>query len=149
MSSNPPFMQPPAVTVASATDLRPLPIGELLDRAFHLYFKHFVAFVAILAIVLVPHAIVQYFQSKDFLDVFISVLQQRPSGGRPPAPPDLSKLSSMSMTDIEETPPNRWRRANEPKSSPWRKTCPACGGPRPRRPPTGNGSRDCYSIESS
>src|SRR5579864_8856521 len=92
MSSNTPFMHPAVAAATTATDLRPLPIGELLDRAFHLYFKNFVAFVAILAVVLVPHSIVQYFQSKDFLDVFISILQQHPKTG----PPDLTKLSNMS-----------------------------------------------------
>ncbi|HEY1429773.1 MAG TPA: hypothetical protein VGF18_09375, partial [Candidatus Tumulicola sp.] len=41
-------------------DLRPLGFGEIFDRAITLYLKNFKAFFAIVLVVLVPYAFVQY-----------------------------------------------------------------------------------------
>ncbi|MDQ6779705.1 MAG: hypothetical protein M3Z37_00925 [Candidatus Eremiobacteraeota bacterium] len=77
-----------------ALNLRPLSVGEMLDRAFHLYFKHFALFVSLLAVVLVPLYIAQYFQMKDLFDVFSTMLTSRSAGGVP-TPQQMDKLTQM------------------------------------------------------
>ena len=85
-------------TTQTGIDLRPLPLGELLDRAFHLYFKHFVLFVALLAVVMVPYALVAYFQSRDALDAMLSIFTQatQSPGSSQPSPDQLQKLSQLN-----------------------------------------------------
>jgi hypothetical protein len=76
-----------------ALNLRPLSIGELLDRAFNLYFKNIVTLTALVAIILVPSLIVSYFQTRGILDVYFSIFQH------PQQPPDLGKLQSLTSSD--------------------------------------------------
>lgn len=94
MSSNDPFSSstnPLASQAQAALNLRPLPLGELFDRAFQVYFSNVWALTALLAIVLVPYTIINYFQTKDLWDVIFSAMQQGMHGGTPP-PPDITKL---------------------------------------------------------
>ncbi|MBC5805870.1 MAG: hypothetical protein DLM53_03555 [Candidatus Eremiobacter antarcticus] len=77
--------------------LRPLPLGELLDRAFHIYFRHVAAFTGLVAVVLIPTAIAQYFQTKDIFDVYLSMIQQAMHS--PATPPDPSKLARLHVAD--------------------------------------------------
>ena len=51
--------------------LQPLTVGQLLDRSFRLYRRHFLTFVGIAAAVQIPYALIQ---------AFASTLQQDPSG---------------------------------------------------------------------
>ncbi len=78
----------------AALNLRPLSLGEVLDRAFHLYFKNIAPFTAILAIVIVPSALLSYLQTKDMLNVLISVFAHTMQGHG--AQPDLSKLNAIA-----------------------------------------------------
>lgn len=82
MSSDEPLNLSQAAT-QPALNLRPLSVGEMLDRAFHLYFKRFALFVSLLAVVLVPLYVLQYFQTKDMFDVFLAMLASRSTGGVP------------------------------------------------------------------
>jgi hypothetical protein len=82
---------------AAALSLRPLPLGELLDRAFTLYFRNIVQFSALLAIVLVPSIIISYVQTRDIFATYISIMQKVISS--PNSPPDLSSLSSIAPND--------------------------------------------------
>ncbi|MHB8462524.1 MAG: hypothetical protein ACYDA1_07760, partial [Vulcanimicrobiaceae bacterium] len=62
----------------SAFALRPLGIGEMLDRAVTMYVKNFVVFTALVLIVVVPIAIVQSLNATTQADQFatsISILQ--------------------------------------------------------------------------
>ncbi len=86
-------MRPGSAPVASSTDLRPLPLGELLDRAFNLYFRNILTFTAILAVMLVPHTIVQYLQSKDTFDILFAVFRNAASGH-----PDASLAEKLQQT---------------------------------------------------
>ena len=80
-----------------ALNLRPLSLGELLDRAFNLYFKNIAAFTAIVAIVIVPSTILSYYQSRGVFDFYISTIQQMVRA--PSATPDFSKLNSVMPSD--------------------------------------------------
>jgi hypothetical protein len=81
----------------AALNLRPLPLGELLDRAFTLYFRNIVAFSALLAVVLIPSIITSYFQTRDILSFYFYLFQHQLS--QPNATPDLTKLSSFAPSD--------------------------------------------------
>lgn len=92
-SSLPPSLDAQATSQA-ALNLRPLSIGELLDRAFNLYFKNVVTITALVAIVLVPSLIASYFQTRGLLDFYFAILQH------PKEPPDLAKLQALSAPDL-------------------------------------------------
>ena len=77
--------------------MRPLSLGELLDRAFHLYFKHIAAFTAMVAIVVVPSTILSYYQSRDLFDAYFSTIQHAIQS--PSATPDLAKLRNYVPND--------------------------------------------------
>jgi hypothetical protein len=77
--------------------LRPLSLGELLDRAFNLYFRNIAAFTAIVAIVIVPGVILSYFQSRASFGFLISVMQHAITS--PGSTPDLSQLNGMMPND--------------------------------------------------
>ena len=46
--------------IPSAPQLRPMSLSDMLDAAFRLYRKHFLTFVGIVALLLVPMAILQF-----------------------------------------------------------------------------------------
>ena len=79
-------------------NLRPLSIGEVLDRAFHLYFKHVALFTAIVGIVIVPSVIFSYFSTRDLIGAYIGLFQQMRDS--PHSTPDLAKLSSYQPSDV-------------------------------------------------
>ena len=81
----------------AALNLRPLSLGEMLDRAFHIYFKHIVAFTAIVAVVFIPSLLISYFQSRGLIEFYINLFQQ--SLHSPSSPPDMSKLQSYMPSD--------------------------------------------------
>ncbi len=73
--------------------LRPLSIGEILDRAVTLYVRNFAVFTLIILTVSLPIAVVQYAfagNQAQSLQAAITVLEHpapQPSGGRPAKPP--------------------------------------------------------------
>jgi len=83
---------------AAALNLRPLPLGELLDRAFSIYFRNIVTFSALLAIVLIPSLLVTYFQTRGIFGWYISTIQHQISN--PHSTPDLSALNSFAPSDF-------------------------------------------------
>jgi hypothetical protein len=88
---------PADAQASAALNLRPLPLGELLDRAFTLYFKNIVPFSALLGVVLIPSIVVSYLQTRDFLGFYIYLIQHQLSS--PNSTPDLTKLSSLAPSD--------------------------------------------------
>lgn len=56
------------MSVSGLPRLRPLSIGQLLDRAFRLYRKNFVVFISIVALTQLPLAILNVINSAIFLD---------------------------------------------------------------------------------
>ncbi|HEV2037809.1 MAG TPA: hypothetical protein VGQ96_04305 [Candidatus Eremiobacteraceae bacterium] len=81
----------------AALNLRPLSLGEVLDRAFNIYFKNIAAFTALLSIVIVPSTLISYFQSRDMIDFMIKTFQH--SIQSPGSPPDLSKINAFQPSD--------------------------------------------------
>src|SRR5581483_6009884 len=75
-------------SVNASPMLRPLGFGELFDRAITLYIRNFVPFVGIVAVLLVPGAILQFVlgssQSQQLTDTW--KIMQHP-GTQPPVPP--------------------------------------------------------------
>jgi hypothetical protein len=81
----------------AALNLRPLSLGEVLDRAFHIYFKNIAAFSAIVAVVFVPSLLISYFESRGLLDFYLNMAQQVIQN--PNTTPDMSRLNSMMPSD--------------------------------------------------
>ena len=81
----------------AALNLRPLGLGELLDRAFTIYFKNIASFTALVAVVMVPSLLISYFQSRGLLDFYIAMVQHQIQS--PNSTPDISKLQSLMPSD--------------------------------------------------
>jgi hypothetical protein len=83
-------------SVSASPMLRPLGFGELFDRAITLYIKNFVPFVGIVAVLLVPGAILQYVlgsgQSQQLIDTWTMI--QHP-GTHAPVPPEFPYSGAM------------------------------------------------------
>ena len=76
-----------------ALNLRPLSLGEVFDRAFNLYFTHIATFTALIAVVIVPMALMSYFQTRDLFDFYVNLFQQ--VRAHPGTPPDTSQLEKL------------------------------------------------------
>lgn len=84
---------------AGAAGLRPLSIGELFDRAFSIYLRNVLTFAALLFVVFVPLALIQYVITRDVLDAYIGLIDAAMKHSS--TPPDLSKLdSAASLTPM-------------------------------------------------
>ena len=81
-----------------ALNLRPLSIGEVLDRAFHLYFKHIALFTAIVGIVIVPSVIFSYYSTRDLIGAYIALFRQMINS--PHSTPDIAKLTAYQPSDV-------------------------------------------------
>jgi len=79
---------------AGVAGLRPLSIGELFDRAFSIYIRNVLTFAALLFVVIVPIALVQYFMTRDLLDAYMGLIDAAIKHSS--TPPDLSKLEASS-----------------------------------------------------
>jgi hypothetical protein len=69
--------------------LRPLSIGEVLDRAFTICFKHLIPFIALVAVVLIPYMTFDYLGTRGYFDAIqsgLGSLQGAAAGGVPPDP---------------------------------------------------------------
>lgn len=79
--------------------LRPLSLGEIFDRAITLYVRNFLVFTAIMLVVTVPLAIMQYFiglhSSGDFAQLIQQIQHPRSTAG--PTPSDLQTGWTMVM----------------------------------------------------
>ncbi len=74
--------------------LRPLGLGEVLDRAVTLCVRHFVPLALIFVIYAIPYAIVEYLATQDLTHVISSVttvLQSQTGGGRAADPSAIVK----------------------------------------------------------
>lgn len=66
--------------------LRPLGIGEVLDRAVTLCVRHFVALASIFVVYAIPYAVVQYYATRDVSNVMstLATVLQSPAARRDP-----------------------------------------------------------------
>ena len=88
-------ISPEAMTMSDAAlKLRPLGIGELLDRAFNVFFKNAIPLISLLAVVIVPMAIVEYFMTRDILGAEFGIFQQ--AINHPTAAPDTRIVDQMN-----------------------------------------------------
>lgn len=79
---------------SGAAGLRPLSIGELFDRAFSIYIRNVLTFAALLFVVVAPIAVVQYFMTRDILDIYLGIIDAAVKHSS--TPPDLSKFDSAA-----------------------------------------------------
>jgi hypothetical protein len=80
--------------------LRPLGVGEVLDRAVNLCVKHFVPLTLIFLVYAIPYAVVQYFATKDTTSM-VQALVASIQSGKNGDPAELSRqLSSGSAPNI-------------------------------------------------
>lgn len=70
--------------------LRPLSLGEIFDRALTLYVRNFVPFTLIVAVMVVPIAVLNYFVALHESSSFAQILAQIQHPGKTPAPPDAA-----------------------------------------------------------
>ena len=85
-----------------AVNLRPMTVGEMLDRAFTVYFKNALVLTAALVVVLVPMLVLNYLAQRDLLGMDMSMFEaaMKNPTGPPPPPPDVSKLMDAYMTGL-------------------------------------------------
>ena len=84
-------------TTGAASSLRPLGLGEVLDRAVNLCVRHFTTFALIYLVFAVPLAVFQFFGTQDQAKVFgalTDMLQQQAHTGKPADPEQFLKTLS-------------------------------------------------------
>ncbi len=83
-------------------DLRPLGFGEIFDRAITLYIRNFVPFAAIVMVLIVPSAILQYLvdrASQPDFQFFLRVLRH-PAAARAPHVPTLFQSPALVLASL-------------------------------------------------
>src|SRR5579864_6199173 len=83
---------------SAVRDLRPLSIGELLDRAFTISFKNLLPFTAIVAVVIVPEAVINFFWIRGPFRAVTDQLVALPTPGGPM--PDPSRMFAAYADSI-------------------------------------------------
>jgi hypothetical protein len=81
-------------------ELRPLGFGEIFDRAVTLYIRNFWPFAAIVAVLIVPLAILQYLvdlSSQPELDAMLRILLHPKLGPNPPIPAIFNSPSDVAV----------------------------------------------------
>jgi hypothetical protein len=89
------------ISEQSAVNLRPMTIGEMLDRAFTVYFRNALVLTAALIVVLVPMLVLNYLGQRDLLGLdlkMIDATMKNPNA--PPPPPDFNQLMSYYTTSL-------------------------------------------------
>lgn len=82
-------------------DLRPLSIGELLDRAFSISFKNFLPLSAIVLVVIVPQVILNYFAMNGPLAAFMDEMQKASTtAATSTGPPDPTAILSAEAKAV-------------------------------------------------
>jgi hypothetical protein len=84
-----------------AVNLRPMSIGEILDRAFTVYFKNALVLTAALIVVLVPMLVLNYLAQHDLLGLDLKMIGatiKNPEA--PPPPPDMNQLMSYYTSSL-------------------------------------------------
>ena len=79
-----------------AVNLRPMSIGEILDRAFTVYFKNALVLTATLIVVLVPMLVLNYLGQRDLLGLDLTMIADTMKNPKaPPPPPDLNQMMDV------------------------------------------------------
>jgi hypothetical protein len=68
---------------SAVRELRPLSIGEMLDRAFSICFKNMLPFLAIVTIVFIPQIVFYYFGMKDMFGMWSDMMGSISTGADP------------------------------------------------------------------
>jgi hypothetical protein len=80
-------------------ELRPLGFGEIFDRAVTLYIRNFVPFAAIVMVLVLPLAILQYYLDRAAQPQFDAILKILTSPGHT-APPNLPNMYESPATIV-------------------------------------------------
>lgn len=84
-----------------AVNLRPMSVGEMLDRAFTVYFKNILVLTAALIVVLVPMLVLNYLGQRDLLGFDLSMFADAMKNpNKPPPPPDINQLMGLYTTSL-------------------------------------------------
>jgi|GEM_PF-3419813 len=84
-----------------AINLRPMSVGEMLDRAFTVYFKNILVLTAALIVVLVPMLVLNYLGQRDLLGFDLSMITDAMKNpNKPPPPPDINQLMGAYVTSL-------------------------------------------------
>jgi len=77
--------------------LRPLSIGEIFDRAVTLYVRYFGVFSAIVLVVVLPLAVLQYFAALQNSRTFVEVIDQLQHPGRVSSVQDSGTAEAIAL----------------------------------------------------
>ncbi len=86
---------------AAAVNLRPMSVGEMLDRGFTVYLKNILVLTGALVVVIVPTMLLQYLGSRDMLGFDLSMMtaaMKNPTA--PPPQPDMSQLMNAYANSL-------------------------------------------------
>jgi hypothetical protein len=78
------------------TVLRPLGIGEILDRAVNVCVRNFVTLGVIYLVFVIPLSVIQYYATKDFATVLQAIVESAKSGHGAASADVLQKLGSAN-----------------------------------------------------
>jgi hypothetical protein len=86
---------------APSVNLRPMSVGEMLDRGFTVYFRNILVLTGALVVVIIPTMLLQYLGSRDMLGFDISMMTsvfKNPTA--PPPQPDVNQLTSAYISSL-------------------------------------------------
>jgi hypothetical protein len=84
-----------------AVNLRPMTVGEMLDRAFTVYFKNALVLTAALVVVLVPMLVLNFLAQRDMLGMDMSMIEgAMKNPAAPPPPPDFGQMMAAYTTGL-------------------------------------------------
>ncbi|HLJ84181.1 MAG TPA: hypothetical protein VKT51_08440 [Candidatus Eremiobacteraceae bacterium] len=86
---------------APAVNLRPMSVGEMLDRGFTVYLRNVLVLTGALVVVIVPTMLLQYLASRDMLGFDISMMTSAfKNPNAPPPQPDVSQFTSAYVRSL-------------------------------------------------
>ena len=84
-----------------AVNLRPMTVGEMLDRAFTVYFKNALVLTAALVVVLVPMLVLNFLAQRDLLGMDMSMIEATMKNpAAPPPTPDFGQMMAAYTTGL-------------------------------------------------
>jgi len=82
-------------------NLRPMTVGEMLDRAFTVYFKNALVLTAALVVVLVPMLVLNFLAQRDLLGMDMTMIEATMKNpAAPPPPPDFGQMMAAYATGL-------------------------------------------------
>jgi hypothetical protein len=89
------------ISEEAAVTLRPMSVGEMIDRAFTVYLKNAIVLTAALIVVLGPMLALSYLSERGILGFDMSMFAAAMKNpGSPPPPPDMNQMASAYMSAL-------------------------------------------------